>query len=309
MTELDSNSVGAARPVKTVARDAVIDDGLRMRQVSQILDVPQPTIRSWERRYGLPLANRSSGGHRRFTGKQVDQLRWMRDLIGQGHSAAEAAAVVNAGHLTSPAPLVEAFLQAARELAPGGIAAALDGACETVGLARTIDEVLLPAMLEVGDWWYTAEIDVGHEHLATNATRAWLAGIHATGPWRRQPPIILGCGPLDDHTLGLEAIAALLRQRHWDCRLLAARTPAASLAHAVAQTDAPAIVLLCHVTTGRTAALQALQAPELRHRHVFYAGSAFASAPARHGVPGHYLGTNLARATDLITTTVASRRG
>ena len=164
-------------------------------------------------------------------------------------------------------------------------------------------------MLEVGDCWLTAEIDVAHEHFATNATRAWLAGLHATGPWRSQRPIILSGGPLDDHALELEAIAALLRQRRWDCRVLGAHTPPASLAQAVVQTDASAIVIVCHLTTGRTAALEALGAPELRHRHVFYAGDAFASARARQDVPGHYLGTDLAQATDLITTTIASRRG
>jgi DNA-binding transcriptional MerR regulator len=78
-----------------------------MRQVSYILDIPQPTIRSWERRYGLRLANRSSGGHRRFTRGQVDQLRWMRDLVARGRSVVEAAAVVSAGHRSSTAPLVE----------------------------------------------------------------------------------------------------------------------------------------------------------------------------------------------------------
>ena len=115
MTELGNRSVGAPGGGEAVAGDAVIED-LRMRQVSQILNVPQPTIRSWERRYGLPFASRSSGGHRRLTGDQVDQLRWMRDLVAPGHSAVKAAAVVNAGHLTSPAPPVEAILRAAREL-------------------------------------------------------------------------------------------------------------------------------------------------------------------------------------------------
>jgi hypothetical protein len=93
-------------PVESVARDTVVEE-LRMRQVSYILGIPQPTIRSWERRYGLRLANRSSGGHRRFTGGQVDQLRWMRDLVARGRSAVDAAAVVNTGHRTSNAPMVE----------------------------------------------------------------------------------------------------------------------------------------------------------------------------------------------------------
>jgi DNA-binding transcriptional MerR regulator/methylmalonyl-CoA mutase cobalamin-binding subunit len=281
-------------------------DELTIQQASERLNVPSPTIRSWERRYGVPLVGRSSGGHRRYSRAQLDQLRRMRDLIARGQRAVDAAALVKAGHATSPGPLVEAFLRAARELAPGSIARTLDVARETLGLDRTVDEVLLPAMREVGEWWHVGRIDVSHEHLATNATQAWLASVRPTGPVRPQAPLILSCGPLDHHTLGLEAIGALLRHRQWDCRILGARTPVGSLARAAAETDAIAVVLVCHVSAGRTAAIEALRDSQLGHRHVFYAGGAFVSPRARHGVPGHYLGTNLAQASDLITATLAA---
>lgn len=279
---------------------------LTIQQTSQLLDVPAPTIRSWERRYGVPAVERSSGGHRRYTHVQLDQLRRMRDLIEEGRRPVEAAALVKAAHATSPGTLVEAFLQAARELAPAGIDRTLNAARETLGLGRTIDEVLMPAMRELGDWWYTGRVDASLEHLATNATQAWLAALRPTAPLRRHPPIVLGCGPLDHHSLGLEAIGALLRDQGWDCRMLGARTPAEALANAAAETGAAAVVLVCHVPAGRRAAVEALRFPELRHRHLFYAGGAFTTARARHGVPGRYLGTHIARASDLITDTLTS---
>jgi DNA-binding transcriptional MerR regulator/methylmalonyl-CoA mutase cobalamin-binding subunit len=305
VTEPDRASEEASGRGGAAADDAR-DEELTIQQASQLLDVPAPTIRSWERRYGVPLTGRSSGGHRRYARVQLDQLRRMRDLIARGRRPVEAAALVKAGHATSPGPLVEAFLQAALELAPGSIARTLDAARETLGLDRTVDEVLLPAMREVGEWWHSGRIDISHEHLATNATQAWLAAVRTIGPLRPQPPIILSCGPQDHHTLGLEAIGALLRQRQWDCRMLGARTPAESLARAVAETDAVAVVLVSHVTAGREAAVEALHSPQLRQRHVFYAGGAFGSARARHRVPGHYLGTSIAEAAELITATVAS---
>lgn len=287
----------------TVTPRAAVEE-LTIQQASERLQVPAPTLRSWERRYAVPLADRSSGGHRRYTPVQVDQLRAMRDLIAGGRRPVEAAALVKAGHATTPGPLVEAFLQAARELAPGSIARTLDAARETLGLDRTVDEVLLPAMREIGEWWHAGRIDVSHEHLATNATQAWLTSLRPAGPLRSASPIVLSCGPLDHHTLGLEAIGALLRHRQWDCRMLGARTPAESLARAVAETDARAVVLVCHLPAGRPAAIEALRGPRLHERHLFYAGGAFGSTRARRGVPGRYLGTNLAEATDLITATL-----
>ena len=282
------------------------DEQLTIQQASTILNLPAPTIRSWERRYGVPVASRSSGGHRRYTHDQLDQVRRMRDLIAQGRRPVEAAALVNAGYPTSPEPLLDAFLQAARDLAPEGISQTLDVALNMLGLDRTVDEVLLPAMRQVGEWWHAGRIDVCHEHLASNATRAWLSTLAPIGPLRPQPPIILCCGPRDHHTLGLEAIGALLDHRLWDCRLLGARTPVESLGQAVEETDAVGVVLVCHVTAGRLAAIEALRSIRPRCPHLFYAGGAFDSRRSRHGVPGLYLGTNLAQAADLVTDTITS---
>lgn len=293
------------RPANSASSEAD-NEQLTIQQASTILNLPAPTIRSWERRYGVPAVDRSSGGHRRYARDQLDRLRRMRDLIAQGRRPVEAAALVKAGHASSPGPLVDAFLQGARDLAPESIARTLDVARQMLGLDRTVDEVLLPGMRELGEWWRAGRIDVSHEHLATNASRAWLSTIIPTGAVRPQPPIILSCGPQEHHTLGLEAMGALLRHRLWDCRLLGARTPVESLGQAVQEIEAVGVVLVCHISAGRSAAIDALRSTRLRRSHLFYAGGAFASRRARHGVPGHYLGTNLAQAADMVTDTIST---
>ena len=64
---------GAVRPWAVAVEDGASDDPpeeagaeLSIQQASETLSVPAPTIRSWERRYGVPVADRSSGGHRRY---------------------------------------------------------------------------------------------------------------------------------------------------------------------------------------------------------------------------------------------------
>ena len=282
---------------------------LTIQQASTILNLPAPTIRSWERRYGVLAVDRSSGGHRRYARDQLDRLRRMRDLIAQGRRPVEAAALVKAGYASSPGPLVDAFLRGARDLAPESITRTLDEAHQMLGLDRTIDEVLLPGMREVGEWWRAGRFDVSHEHLATNASRAWLSTLIPMGAVRPLPPIILSCGPQEHHTLGLEAMTVLLRHRLWDCRLLGARTPVESLGRAVQETEAVGVVLVCHISAGRPATIDALHSTRLRRAHLFYAGGAFTSRRARHGVPGHYLGTNLAQAADMVTDTISTGDG
>ncbi|HTX30187.1 MAG TPA: MerR family transcriptional regulator [Solirubrobacteraceae bacterium] len=58
--------------------------------VSRMLGVSQPALRSWEDRYGLVVAERSEGGRRIYTRAQVDQLRFVKEQLDAGLSAADA---------------------------------------------------------------------------------------------------------------------------------------------------------------------------------------------------------------------------
>ena len=197
------------------AREAPV--GLTIEQVSRMLGVPVPTIRSWERRHQVPVVDRTPGGHRRYSSEQLDALRRMRDLVAQGLRPVDAAARVKVEDATSPDSLIEALLQASQQFEPDTIGEILDAAQQALGLGRTVDDVLLPALRQIGQRWQSGEADVSHEHLATNAVRGWLSKINQTRPPRQFRPIVLCCGPRDDHTLGLEALGALLAERGFDC--------------------------------------------------------------------------------------------
>lgn len=282
-------------------------DELTIQQASRLLHVPAPTIRSWERRYGVPSASRSQGGHRRYSPDQLDLVRRMRDLVSHGRQAVDAAAQVKAERDTSPQPLIESFLHAAHALQADGIDEILDHAQLVLGLDRTVDEILLPAMRQIGQRWEAGLTDVGHEHLATHASLTWLARVDKAVPALiEHHPIILSCGPQDHHTVGLEALGALLRRQGWDCRILGARTPVDSLSRAVRETSAAAAVVVCHLGPGRQAAVESLRSISSRPTAIFYAGGAFSSRQSRHGVPGRYLGDNFAAAAEMIATTLLS---
>jgi methanogenic corrinoid protein MtbC1 len=286
---------------------------LTIQEVSRLLDVPAPTIRSWERRYGVPEADRSSGGHRRYTHEQVQALRRMCEAVsrGQGPAKAATAAMTAEMRFSQAKPLVEAFQQAVLGLDPRGLADALNSALAGLGLDATIDGVLLPAMRQVGRDWEAGRCDPAHEHLATETIRAWLSQITSDRrlAHRQHQPILLACGPNDHHTLGLESVGALLRERGRDCRILGARTPAASLATAIEEVSPAAVVVVSHLAVARRSAVAALRLAQLSNAHVFYAGNAFLSRQARRGVPGSYLGDDLSYAADIITTTVTDSSG
>jgi methanogenic corrinoid protein MtbC1 len=273
--------------------------GLTIRQVSALLGVPAPTIRSWERRHALPTITRDEHGHRRYDDDDIAVLRRMRDQRAFGATVPEAVAVATAA---PPAVQCQALLSAIDRLDSDATSAVLDASAKAHGLAVTIDQVLLPSMREVGERWSRGQCDVAQEHLATSTVLSWLARRAGKAPPPNDAnPIVLSCGPQDQHTISLEAFALLLRQAGLDCRTLGAMTPATSLRRAVEQCSARAVVLVCQLPRNRPAAVSALHALSGTGAVVFYAGAAFRTSASRQKLPGHYLGGNLPHAVIHIT--------
>ena len=224
----------------------------------------------------------------------LHELRLMRDEIARGKRAADAASAVRQ-RLAARGPsadLQAELLAAAERLDPAAVRAVLDRAHDELGLAATLDEVLMPGMRQVGVWWQTGRCDVAQEHLTTEAVRGWLSRTTAFAPPpTRTRPLVLACGPRDLHTLGLEALAALLAHQGNSCRVLGARAPQRSLATAVTATSAAAAVVVSHLPTQRRPAIDALARGGRDRLRCLLRRAAPSSSPApATGVPGTYLG-------------------
>lgn len=290
--------------------DTPPEDLVTIQTASLLLDVPAATLRTWERRYGLPRPGRSIGGHRRYGTADLYALRLMRDEISRGRRATDAATAVLAELALIARPEVRAFVEAARGGDVRAMNRVLHDAAGRRGLDHAVDEVLLPAMREVGRLWDVGRCDLAQEHLATTTARQWLGsaldrsgagGTEVARPGTGPGHVLLTCGPQEDHTLGIEALAVLLRARGHDCSVLTTRTPVDRLVDALAGRPVQAVVLVSHMTLGRRSAVAALQAAARTGVAVYYAGHAFGDPPARTGVPGSYLGTSLRRAADLVS--------
>jgi MerR family transcriptional regulator, light-induced transcriptional regulator len=284
-------------------------DGMRIAIVSQLLGVPIPTIRSWERRYDFPAPPRTDGLHRRYSEAELAQLRALRDLVINGHSTKDAVALVRnaaanaASKDTFPA---EAVIDAAQALDAAGLRAALDASTEQLGVEDTIRRAILPAMHEIGSRWEAGRCDVGREHLATEGIRGWLARQAFLAPSSFRPQlIVLACGPKDMHTIGLESFAVILARRGWPCRVLGAMTPTDALVSAVRTLRASGAVVTAQRNVTRPSAVEAIRAVHaVRGVRALYAGSAFIAPSARKEVPGTYLGEDLVEAARVVESTL-----
>lgn len=282
--------------------------GLPIAEVSRQLGVPMPTLRSWEIRHGIPPLVREPGRHRRYSAAELHALRLMRDEIARGKRASLAAqAVLEMLGISGPATEhIAAVLLAAQEGDPVAIGTHLTEARTALGLGPCLDDVLLPAMQQVGLWWQTGRCTVEDEQVSTEAARAWLEALGASAPAPSRPtPIVLACGPTDLHTIGLEALCVLLRYDGWSCRLLGARTSVPAVIAALHATQATAAVIVSHLSSGRARAIQSLRAAAGDGAKVFYAGNAFSAPRSRRNLPGTYLGTRLQEALTVLVTQLA----
>ncbi len=283
-------------------------DARTIGDVSKALGVPIPTLRSWERRYGVPSPPRTDGGHRRYTDQDLRALRAMRDAIASGLPARQAAQLASAAADSTLGPYAERILDAVERLEPEDIRAALEAARRELGSERVVAGIVLPVVREIGWRWATGRCDVAQEHLASEMLRAWLAWMRASAPPPTGPPILLACPEGERHTLGIEAFATILALRGADARVLGASTPAAALALAVARMRPAAVVLACQRRVGRRRAIEALRVVESSVVPPFYAGGAFVADAARKGVPGTYLGEDLSAGADLVLERVHADR-
>jgi len=115
---------------------------LKIREAATRLNVSPSTLRAWEQRFGFPRPARSPGGHRLYRHADVAALR---DALEQGLSISSAISrvrqgdTVDAGALAIPLCAID----------PERAAAVVEGALALRSLERTVEEVLLPALLQI----------------------------------------------------------------------------------------------------------------------------------------------------------------
>ncbi len=186
-------------------------DSLTVGAAARRLGIAAPTLRSWERRYGLSPSGRSAGGHRRYSPEDLAKLRAMLGMVNQGVPTAEAAASVRDRIYPAPSPSVTSATSVAegprtlRHAVParglGGrssersksgpgkladlfeIANSMDSERLTYEVARSLDRSgaveawtsrLMPLLVDVGEQWERTGACVEIEHLASDAVAGGL---------------------------------------------------------------------------------------------------------------------------------------
>jgi DNA-binding transcriptional MerR regulator len=280
--------------------------GYPIGEVSRRLGVPVPTLRSWHRRYGVAPPQRTEGGHRRYSDRDLQLLQALSQAVARGLAPRVAAQVLaSAEDPLRPLALLDRLLAAAEAGDQPGFQRVLDEAVAAVGLERTVDQLLIPSLAEIGRRWEVQLIDVDVEHLATAAARSWIAREAGRATGATGAPVLLAAGPGNEHTVALEAFGLLLQRAGCATRQLGADTPVEVMVSAQQRTGARGAVVTAHLASRRLGAVEGLHRLAAVGVPVFYAGAAFDAPRRRAEVPGRYLGTSLPAAVAVVRQAVA----
>jgi methanogenic corrinoid protein MtbC1 len=280
------------------------------------------TLRAWERRYGLPAPERSSGGHRLYSQQDVDTIKWLMARQQEGLSIRRAvelwqqveasgrdpmkSATPTASHQAAPAPmhrpgggsieqLREHWLDACLMYDEQHAEQILAEAFSLYAPEVVVLDLLQRGVAEVGDLWYRNDVTVQQEHFCSELVVRRLESLVMAAPPPTRPGRILAvCPPGESHVISLLLVTFLLRRRGWEVVYLGANVPVERLEITVEVTK-PQLVILAAQQLHSAATLMVM-AEVLQQQEIAlaYGGLVFNLLPElRTRVSGHFLGEQL----------------
>lgn len=148
------------------------------------------------------------------------------------------------------AHLVEDYLDriAARDVI-GARRLVLSELAEDEGLSALIDELLVPAMAEVGDRWYDGRWNPALEHIACGITETALSAAsvrtRSSRPTTDAPTAVLVCPRGEEHVLPARFVGELLVEAGADVIVLGLPVPDAALADFLVESRPSALIVSC----------------------------------------------------------------
>ena len=218
------------------------------------------TVRAWEQRYGLPLPQRSEHGHRLYSPRDVAIIQWLKQCTDSGLAIRQAVEMLRAAEdgldggprpSEAAAPAVFSVSQVSGRLLEDLLRPNLAHAhqlvnqiCAMLPSEQVVMEVFAPLLRETEGRYMCDEICVADEHLVANFVRHRLLALLQThAPFAHKTRVVCGCGPGEQHELGMLMFALLLAERGWEVVYLGQSVSTEHLGHCL-ERMAPALICM-----------------------------------------------------------------
>ncbi|MFC2030484.1 MerR family transcriptional regulator [Chloroflexota bacterium] len=294
-----------------------------LKAVVQQTGLKPDTLRAWERRYGLPAPERSSGGHRLYSQRDIETIKWLMARQHEGLSISRAVGLweqlqsEGKDPLRTLAPLPrpvaqpsgatvvqlrEQWTEACLAYDERQAEQVLNQAFALFSPETVAIELLQHAVSEISAGWYRGDVTVQQEHFCSSLAVRRLEALVMAAPAPIRPGRILAaCPPDEQHVIGLLVLTFLLRRRGWEVVYLGANVPIEQLETTVEVIQPRLVIMggqLLHTAATLKNAALALEAAEVP---VAYGGLVFNLVPAlRTRIPGHFLGEQIEAAPRVV---------
>ena len=316
-----------------------------LKAVVRETGIKAETLRAWERRYGIPRPARSSGGHRIYSRRDIDTLRWLKQRRLEGLSISRAAERWQTLESEGRDPLQEQAvapdqyfygnLWSEAALVEGGESDFVDdhitAACSEWTLACTgFDEfgaqriltqafarfpvetvcihVLCSGLRQLGEDWHAGRMTTQQVSFATSQAMQRLKILLGACPPPTRPGLVLmACPHGEHHTFGLALLQLILKRKGFGTVYLGENLSLSEMEVTLSRIQPDLVVL---VSQQLRSAGNLLEMSELINREsvpVAFGGRIFnLSEVIRRNVPGNFLGTDLLQAGSRVESLLAT---
>jgi methanogenic corrinoid protein MtbC1 len=294
-----------------------------LKAVVQETGLKQDTLRAWERRYGVPNPQRTSGGHRLYSQRDVEVLKWLVSRQQDGLSISRAVDLWQRLVQEGRDPLQDPeFSETADPYTQNPVLAVAGNTIEQMRLSwieacisfdeKSAEQLLTQAaalyspeiicteflqkgLADIGQRWIRGEITVQQEHFAsTLASRRLEALISASPNPTRPGRILVVCPPEEQHVFGQLMITFLLRRNGWETLFLGANVPLSNIADTVEMVKPNLVVMSAQTLYTAATLLEVSTTIVAAQVPVAFGGQIFNSVPGlRNRIPGYFLGEQL----------------
>ena len=275
------------------------------------------TLRAWERRYGIPMPERTPGGHRLYSERDIALIKWLMARQVEGLSISRAVDLWKEQLASGSDPLAGAASQtfALAQVSPESNLDALRDqwldAClrfdepraeQTLNQAFSMypvevvcTDVLQRGMAEIGAKWYANSASVQQEHFASALAMRRLDSLLSAAPVpTREGTVLIGCVADEWHAFTPLLLTLLLRRRGWNVIYLGANVPNDRFAETAETVRADLVILAAQTLTSAASLQLAAQTLSAQNVRVGYGGRIFnLHASLAEKISAHSLGESI----------------
>jgi DNA-binding transcriptional MerR regulator len=305
-----------------------ITPAYNLKVVLKETGIAADTLRAWERRYGLPMPQRSAGGHRLYSQRDIETIKWLMKRQEEGLSISRAVDLWNeqvssgtdplAGLVQTASPVSNPlqnksldttldslrahWVEACLEFSESSAEQTLNQAFSLFPVEAVCIEILQKGMSEIGELWYKNRASVQQEHFASSLAMRRLDALLSASPApTRNQTVLVGCPPEEWHTFTPLLLALLLRRRGLNVIYLGANVPADQFSAAVKDIRANLVVLVAQQLITAATLQQTALVLSSQEIPVAFGGRVFSIHPELPAsFSGYFLGHDLLAALDQI---------